>query len=282
MTKRVQLVRHDNAGTQLFLGKLGELTVNTGNKSVVVHDGINLGGTEQARADLVNVPVAAAGNAGKMSAQMSVDLAQALLDIVTNATDIASNDTDILNLQNTKANKLVPATTNNFAMLNASGDLADSGVIEADLFKLPGGGVNFMLFQQTTAPAGWTKQTTHNDKALRVVSGTAGNGGTNSFSTALNATFASDSYTLLEADIPAHDHGSGGSHSHSVSAYDNGLIGPPPPIQVSKGDSTSTNHTFNTNVAGAHTHTSFGGGGGHSHGVSLDIQYVDLIIASKD
>jgi hypothetical protein len=26
-----------------------------------------------------------------------------------------------------------------------------------------------MLFQQTAAPTGWTKQTTHNDKALRVV-----------------------------------------------------------------------------------------------------------------
>jgi hypothetical protein len=31
-----------------------------------------------------------------------------------------------------------------------------------------------MLFQQTTAPIFWTKQTTHNDKALRVVSGSAG------------------------------------------------------------------------------------------------------------
>ena len=29
-----------------------------------------------------------------------------------------------------------------------------------------------MLFQQSTAPTGWTKQTTHNDKALRVVTGT--------------------------------------------------------------------------------------------------------------
>ena len=29
-----------------------------------------------------------------------------------------------------------------------------------------------MLFQQSTAPTGWTKDTTHNDKALRVVTGT--------------------------------------------------------------------------------------------------------------
>ena len=30
-----------------------------------------------------------------------------------------------------------------------------------------------MLFQQTAAPTGWTKQTTHDNKALRVVSGVA-------------------------------------------------------------------------------------------------------------
>ena len=41
-----------------------------------------------------------------------------------------------------------------------------------------------MLFVQTAAPTGWTKDTTHNDKALRVVSGTASSGGTVDFTTA--------------------------------------------------------------------------------------------------
>lgn len=41
-----------------------------------------------------------------------------------------------------------------------------------------------MLFVQTAAPTGWTKRITHNDKALRVVSGTASSGGTSAFSTA--------------------------------------------------------------------------------------------------
>ena len=41
-----------------------------------------------------------------------------------------------------------------------------------------------MLFAQTTAPTGWTKSTTHNDKALRVVSGTASSGGSVAFSSA--------------------------------------------------------------------------------------------------
>src|SRR5262249_32277635 len=62
-----------------------------------------------------------------------------------------------------------------------------------------------ILFQQTSAPTGWTKQTTHNDKALRVVSGTASSGGTVAFSTCFGRT-ATDSYTLLTADIPSHTH----------------------------------------------------------------------------
>jgi hypothetical protein len=38
-----------------------------------------------------------------------------------------------------------------------------------------------MLFQQTAAPTGWTKDTTHNDKALRLTSGTVGTGGSVAF-----------------------------------------------------------------------------------------------------
>ena len=41
-----------------------------------------------------------------------------------------------------------------------------------------------MLFRQTAAPPGWTKDASHHDKALRVVSGTAGDGGSVAFSRA--------------------------------------------------------------------------------------------------
>jgi hypothetical protein len=72
-----------------------------------------------------------------------------------------------------------------------------TGIISATEFR--GNGANLtgisagfvsgtlMLFQQTSAPTGWTKQTTHNDKALRVVSGSASSGG----STAFTSVFAS-------------------------------------------------------------------------------------------
>jgi hypothetical protein len=44
-------------------------------------------------------------------------------------------------------------------------------------------GGSLMLFQQTTAPTNWTKGTTHNNKALRVVTGTATPGGSTAFTT---------------------------------------------------------------------------------------------------
>ena len=72
-----------------------------------------------------------------------------------------------------------------------------------------------MLFQQTAAPTGWTKDTAHNDKAIRVVSGTVGSGGTNAFSTldatALGTITSSISgsvsgHTLTTSEIPSHTH----------------------------------------------------------------------------
>ena len=54
-----------------------------------------------------------------------------------------------------------------------------------------------MLFQQSTAPTGWTKVTSGvENKALRVTSGTAGSGGTNQFTN----TFTSVGITANAAD----------------------------------------------------------------------------------
>lgn len=47
-----------------------------------------------------------------------------------------------------------------------------------------------MLFQQTSAPTGWTKDSTHDNKALRVVTGAASSGGSNSFSGVFNSNVA--------------------------------------------------------------------------------------------
>ncbi len=52
-----------------------------------------------------------------------------------------------------------------------------------------------MLFQQSTGPTGWTKDTTHNDKALRVVSGTASTGGGRGHSHGVGTLAVSSTFT---------------------------------------------------------------------------------------
>lgn len=81
MTKRVQFIRHVKSAADLFKGFLGEITVNTTDNALRVHDGATVGGTEQAKADLANVDAATAGNDGKMTAAQAVDVAANKSDI---------------------------------------------------------------------------------------------------------------------------------------------------------------------------------------------------------
>lgn len=116
-----------------------------------------------------------------------------------------------------------------------------------------------LLFVQTAAPTGWTKSLTHNNKALRVVSGTASSGGTVAFTTAFasqtpsgsignttaggsvsisaisgtvstTVTGTVGSYTLTSADIPGHTHsfsysGTTGLMSNDHTHYSSGTTG---------------------------------------------------------
>jgi hypothetical protein len=148
-----------------------------------------------------------------------------------------------------------------------------------------------MLFQQTAAPTGWTKQTTHNDKALRVVSGTASSGGSVAFTTAFASQGVSISgstgntaaggtvgnTTLSTSTIPSHSHTNGGGGSapgNSGNGLGNNLMSSP------------GNNTGNAGGGGAHAHPFTGSNHLHSFSgstsVNLAVQYVDLIIASKD
>jgi hypothetical protein len=138
--------------------------------------------------------------------------------------------------------------------------------LTSDVSSFPAGTV--MLFGQTSAPTGWTKDTTnYNNSALRVVTGSASTGGSVDFTTA----FASQtpagtvgSTTLTTAQIPSHTHtftGGGGGGG-------NALV-----FSCSGGGSTSTSAT--------------GGGGSHNHtftgtAINLAVKYVDVIRATKD
>jgi hypothetical protein len=122
-----------------------------------------------------------------------------------------------------------------------------------------------MLFVQTSAPTGWTKLTNNDNKALRVVSGTAGTGGSVAFTTAF-ASGSTGAYTLATADIPSHNHSmqlAGGAGSPAAQFY---------------ADTWGGASSIFPNLDTANT----GGGGSHSHSLSLAVQYVDVIIATKD
>jgi hypothetical protein len=118
-----------------------------------------------------------------------------------------------------------------------------------------------MLFQQSTAPTGWTKVTTYDNSALRVVSGAAGSGGTVGFNAAfVNGNVGNTALTI--AQIPSHDHGT------PVTARDGSTAA------LGDGGGTSTYPGVRSGATG--------GGLPHTHTLNLDVQYVDVIIASKN
>jgi len=140
--------------------------------------------------------------------------------------------------------------------------------------SIPAGTV--MIFPQANAPTGFTKLTSHDNKALRVVSGTGGgSAGTNSFTTVhSNVTIpfsgTSGSYTLLAADMAP--------HAHPASA-----------LQIVPGntDRNPNSPGNGVSVAGVGIQPA-GGSTGHTHPISssstldLRVLYVDAIIASRD
>lgn len=141
-----------------------------------------------------------------------------------------------------------------------------------------------MLFQQTAAPTGWTKQTTHNDKALRVVSGAVSSGGTTAFSTVFTdqtptittSGLSAGATTLSTTQIP--------SHTHVMPLHTQAPSGPGGQAGIANVTNPSPG-TYPTSTQAA------GGGSSHSHpvagsatssAITLSVQYVDLIIASKN
>lgn len=125
-----------------------------------------------------------------------------------------------------------------------------------------------MLFQQSTAPVGWTKVLTHDNKALRVVSGAAGFGGTLDFTAAfVNGSVGATALTVQQ--MP--------THSHTLTNVDgsDGAAGSGFLVSSSGGSGAGT-------ITPAATISDTGGGGNHTHTINLDVKYVDIIIASKD
>lgn len=155
---------------------------------------------------------------------------------------------------------------------------AAAGFIMQNNFATPNSGFasgTRLVFQQTAAPTGWTKDTTHNDKALRVVSGTASSGGTTAFTTVFAAR------TIAQANLPnvtlttnITDPG----HTHTVVTFAN----PPPGAGVSGGTGASAGNAVGgaaNNTTGITASTPLGGSG---TAMDFAVQYIDVIFAQKD
>ena len=136
-----------------------------------------------------------------------------------------------------------------------------------------------MTFNQTTAPTGWTKDTSTDNAGFRLVSGNVGSGGSLDFtaafssSTAVTVTSVSGSAgatTLSTPQIPSHTHSISGYYvSGPANSGFNGQLGGPGVV-----------NTNATGGGGSHTHPfSFSTGAGS---VNLAVKYVDLIIAQKN
>ena len=170
----------------------------------------------------------------------------------------------------------------------------------ADTVPAPAG--TKMLFRQSTAPNGWTKETADDNAAIRVVSGSVTDGGTNGFTNSFNTAFTisgttagsgtlytssgtSNSTTLSISQIPAHSHDIAESFTKEDNNFTAGSDRPLRENSVNLG-----NYTVTT--------TSTGGGGGHDHTIpaldipshthtfsddhNFDVKYVDVIVCTKD
>jgi len=139
------------------------------------------------------------------------------------------------------------------------------------------------LFFQSAAPSGWTKSTSHNNKALRVVTGTGGgSGGSNSFTSAfpsskpISGSFpisgSVGNRTLSNNMIPQHTHSNGGAVTLSPGGGD---------VRSGGGWSRSTPGTGNNSTnASSHNHPFSGGNASFSTSVDLAVQYIDVLICN--
>ena len=208
---------------------------------------------------------------------------------------------------NSASTRVTVASSGNVSMTN---DLSVTGAISAATLTVGGVAGSFfpagtaMLFKQSAAPTGWTKQTSSslNNAALRVVTGSVSSGGTRNFSSVFAENYAGTGSTnasgalalsssltgstaLSLSQIPSHTH----SFTESYTKEDNNFTaGGAYPLRESSAIIGS--HTTTTNsagIGGGHAHSLSGiTAASHSHTLStqtdLGVKYVDIIIAQKD
>lgn len=156
-----------------------------------------------------------------------------------------------------------------------------TAVSEGEGSSIPAGTV--MSFFQATAPTGFTQLTSIDNKSVRIVGGAGGGGGgsipfttlfspTSTYSGSINITSGQvgDS-TISEAQLGSH------AHSYQSSVNTSGA--------VPGGGANGQNYGQTTGAAGgnqAHTHSLAGAAAVGNFTTNFAVEYIDMILASKD
>lgn len=304
MVKRVQRIGHIKSAADLFLGRAREITVNTTDNAARVHDGATIGGHEMARKDVANVAAATGSNDGKMTSTQAGDLSTTKSNVdahigaasghpvattIADGFESAADKTKLDGIETAATADQTAVDIRALGFFDISNDGVGSG-LDADLldgeqgsFYASDAAVTAALasqlatlrgelnaptgtkgvFAQTAAPTGWTKDTVHDNKALRVVSGAVSSGGATAFTSVFGAGKNSGGTALTVAQLAAHTH----NYNLRAPSGSPSLSGPSTISSVPMPETAST---------------SAGSGDTHNHTLSLDLQYVDIIIATKD
>jgi hypothetical protein len=153
------------------------------------------------------------------------------------------------------------------------------------------------IFNQSSAPTGWTKDTTNDDFTLRVVSGTGGGtGGSVNFTSCMvsqpftgtvsnDLTGTTGATTLDTTMIPSHTHTYRFLAFRATYTATQALPSPTGGINTMASGTTPSSVGINFDPTG--------GGGGHSHPVNasfsfvgnnidFSVNYLDFIVSSKN
>lgn len=181
-----------------------------------------------------------------------------------------------------------------FTNLTFSGSISGDGSGLTGVEPFPAG--TKVVFAQAAAPTGWTQDTTNNDKALRVVSGTGGGtGGTHGLSSPPSTshthstpahshthTLSAGAHTLAVAEIPDHTHSmpySGGDSGGQIPGWTAKWANASPSSAGSSGSPGNGSHSHS--LSGSIT-TGGSGTSGSAGPTAFAPQYVDVIICSKN
>jgi hypothetical protein len=150
-----------------------------------------------------------------------------------------------------------------------------------------------MFFSQAAAPNGWTKDTTYDDCGLRVTNGTTSSGGSVNFSSMMTTQTLSGTAslsgtalgptTLSTSNLPYHTHSYNwvGSTSAGDTLQPSAKVYIKPPTQNTV-NTFASSPTSTAWTGGSHTHTISPGTAPAGVSFNMAIQYLDVIIATKN